>query len=148
MIEYRRGDLFADDAEALVNPVNCLGVMGAGLALTFHERLPEACVDYRRACRNGEVRPGHLVVEKGGGRIVIHFPTKRGWWDRSQLDDIEAGLMVLPAVLDEHGCRSVAIPALGCGLGGLAWADVQALVDRHLAGIAGVRITVYAPRQP
>src|SRR5437763_1772698 len=107
MIEYRHGDLLAADAEALVNTVNCVGVMGKGIALQFKQRFPDVYRQYRNACRRGEVRPGHVHVVPTGRpdppRYVINFPTKRHWRGKSRLDDIRAGLEDLVRVAHDRG---------------------------------------------
>src|SRR5438128_2737868 len=96
MIEDARGNLLNADAEALVNTVNCVGVMGKGIALQFKQAYPEMAKAYERACARGEVRPGHMMVwetgELSGPRFVVNFPTKRHWKGRSSYEDIETGL--------------------------------------------------------
>jgi len=137
MIRFTHGDIFAQPAEAIVNPVNCVGVSGSGLALQFKRRQPNAFHAYRRACAEGRVRPGRMFMFDTGGdtpRWIVHFPTKRHWRDRSTIDDIEAGLRDLAAAIKRHGIRSIAVPPLGCGLGGLDWRAVRPLVTACLAG--------------
>lgn len=126
------GDLFASGAEALVNPVNCEGVSGKGLALEFKRRFPHAEKAYRWAAKAGFVRLGGPFIHDRGairveGRWIVHFPTKRRWRDPSRLWDIEAGANALYRWLKAGEVNSIAIPALGCGLGGLDFADVRAL---------------------
>lgn len=148
MIAFRQGDLFASGAEAIVNPVNCVGVMGKGLALQFKERFPGNYKSYREACGQGLVVPGEMfVVETGQAlpRLIINFPTKRHWRDRSRMDDIEAGLSALVHVIDERDIRSIAVPALGSGLGGLDWADVRNRIASALGSLHDVDVTVYEP---
>jgi O-acetyl-ADP-ribose deacetylase (regulator of RNase III) len=149
MIEFRHGDLLASDAEALVNTVNCVGVMGKGIALQFKAAFPDNYRQYRRACRRGEVQPGRtFVVETGaavGPRYVINFPTKRHWRGKSRLEDIEAGLAALADEIRQRGIRSVALPPLGCGHGGLAWEQVYPLIAAAVAPLTDVRVDVYAP---
>ena len=118
MIHFTRGDIFAQPAEAIVNPVNCVGVMGRGLALQFKHRYPDAFLAYRHACAEGRVRPGRMFTfDTGcdGPRWIVHFPTKRHWRDRSAIGDIEAGLRDLAAIVARHGLPSIAIPPIGCG---------------------------------
>ena len=127
MIRVCTGDLLAQDAEALVNPVNTVGVMGRGLALQFKKAYPEMFEGYQRACQRGQVELGLMHVWWVGGSdrwsldgrpvFVINFPTKAHWRERSFLEDIEAGLKNLVEVLLQEGVASVAIPALGCGEG-------------------------------
>ena len=151
MITFQRGDIFMDDAEALVNPVNCVGVMGKGLALQFKQRFPENFNQYAQACRQGAVMPGSLNIheETGSGtpRYLINFPTKRHWRDQSRLEDIREGLQALAREIRGRHIASVAAPALGSGLGGLDWKDVRHEIQQELAGLEGVRITVYEPFQ-
>jgi O-acetyl-ADP-ribose deacetylase (regulator of RNase III) len=140
------GDIFAADVEALVNPVNCVGVLGKGLALAFKQRYPAACALYTEACRAGEVVPGRVLATAARPRLMIfHFPTKRHWRDASRLEDIERGLDSLIAEIALCGVQSIAIPALGCGLGGLAWSTVQPLIETRLSLLHDVRVILYAP---
>ena len=137
MIHFTRGNIFDQPAEAIVNPVNCVGVMGRGLALQFKRRHPDAFLPYRRACAERCVQPGRMFMFDTGcdrSRWIVHFPTKRHWRDRSAIGDIEAGLHGLAAAVARHGIRSIAIPPLGCGLGGLDWRAVRPLVIACLAG--------------
>ena len=145
MIQFTRGDIFAQPAEALVNPVNCVGVMGKGLALQFKRRHPDAFLAYRQACAERRVRPGRMFTFDTGGdrpRWIVHFPTKRHWRDQSTVGDIEAGLHGLAAAVERYGIRSVAVPPLGCGLGGLDWRAVRPLVTECLAGIPATVIVL------
>ncbi len=140
MIRFTQGDIFAQPVEAIVNPVNCVGVAGAGLALKFRRRHPDAFLAYRRACAEGRLRPGRMFLFDTGRdtpRWIVHFPTKRHWRDRSAIGDIEAGLRGLAATLAGQGIGSVAIPPLGCGLGGLDWRAVRSLITACLGDIPG-----------
>lgn len=131
------------DVEALVNAVNCVGVMGKGLALQFKQRFPEYFAAYAEACAAGEVRLGRVHVARLE-RCFISFPTKRHFRSRSRLPDVRAGLDDLARVIGELGMRSVAVPALGCGLGGLDWGEVEPLIEEKL-GTLGARVVVYPP---
>ena len=145
MIRFTHGDIFAQPAEAIVNPVNCVGVAGAGLALQFRRRHPDAFLAYRRACAERRLRPGRMFMFDTGRdrpRWIVHFPTKRHWRDRSAIGDIEAGLRGLAATIAGHGIRSVAIPPIGCGLGGLDWRAVRPLVTACLADMPGTVIVL------
>ena len=151
MIHFTRGDIFAQPAEAIVNPVNCVGVMGRGLALQFKRRHPDAFLAYRHACAERRVRPRCMFVFDTGGerpRWIVHFPTKRHWRDRSAIGDIEAGLRGLAAAVERHGIRSIAIPPLGCGLGGLDWRAVRPLVTDCLAGTPATVIVLEPAAAP
>ncbi|MBF0306369.1 MAG: macro domain-containing protein [Alphaproteobacteria bacterium] len=149
MIEYRTGDILAADTEALVNTVNCVGVMGRGIALQFKNAFPANCHAYERACLRGDVRPGRMFVfdthAPSTPRYIVNFPTKRHWRGKSRMEDIEAGLTALADDIRALGLRSIAIPPLGSGLGGLNWAEVRRRIEDALAGLNEVRIVVYEP---
>jgi O-acetyl-ADP-ribose deacetylase (regulator of RNase III) len=149
MIEYRSGNLLEADAEALVNTVNTVGVMGKGIALQFKQAFPANFAAYEAACRRGEVQPGHMLVVPSGQldtpRWIINFPTKRHWKGKSRLDDIEAGLADLIAVVRERAIQSIAVPPLGCGNGGLRWEDVRPRIEAAFAALPDVRVLLYAP---
>lgn len=149
MIEEVRGDLLAAEVDALVNAVNTVGVMGKGIALRFKQDYPANYAAYRDACRRQEVELGRMFVHETGARdgprYVVNFPTKKHWRSRSTLPDIEAGLVSLRRVVAEHGIRSIAVPPLGCGHGGLDWADVYPLLRAGLGELSEVRVLVYPP---
>ncbi|MBN2465425.1 macro domain-containing protein [candidate division WOR-3 bacterium] len=149
MIEFRHGDIIGEDVEALVNPANCVGVMGKGVALKFKAAFPANFKEYAAACRRGEVEPGRMLMHKTGRDVnplyVINFPTKRHWRDKSRIEDIETGLGSLRHEIESRGIRSVAIPALGCGLGGLRWSEVRPLIEKTLGVLDGVRVVVFEP---
>ncbi len=150
MIEYRTGDILKDESEALVNTVNCVGVMGRGIALQFKDAFPENFKEYAAACKRGDVKPGNMLVHETGKltgpRYVINFPTKRHWRGKSRIQDIESGLKGLKGVLREKHIRSVAIPPLGSGLGGLDWVEVRPLIDGAMRELPDIRVTVYEPK--
>lgn len=149
MIEFTTGDILRADAEALVNTVNCVGIMGRGIALQFKNAYPENFRAYEAACARKEVQPGRMFVfetrELGNPKFIINFPTKRHWRGKSRMEDIEAGLVGLAAEIRDRGIRSIAIPPLGSGLGGLNWADVRLRVDAALQGFNDLRVTVFEP---
>jgi O-acetyl-ADP-ribose deacetylase (regulator of RNase III) len=148
MIEYTRGDILAAEAEALVNTVNCVGVMGRGIALHFKHTYPGNFQAYAAACRRGEVRAGRMFVFETGlmaPRWIINFPTKRHWRGKSRIEDIEAGMKALVDEIRSREIRSIAIPPLGSGLGGLSWDEVRPIVDRGLAEVPDVRAIVFEP---
>jgi O-acetyl-ADP-ribose deacetylase (regulator of RNase III) len=149
MIEITKGDILAADAEALVNTVNCVGIMGRGIALQFRKAFPENFKAYEIACRRHEVQPGRMFVFETGSltnpQYIINFPTKRHWKGKSRLDDIESGLKALVAEIKRLGIRSVAIPPLGCGQGGLDWGDVRPRIERALAVVPNVRVLLFSP---
>jgi O-acetyl-ADP-ribose deacetylase (regulator of RNase III) len=152
MIEIAQGNLLHDDAEALVNTVNCVGVMGKGIALQFKQAYPEMNMTYERACELGEVQPGRMLVWKTGQltgpQYVINFPTKRHWIGRSKYEDIESGLTALVAEVKQRGIQSIAIPPLGCGNGGLKWAKIRPMIEAAFASIPDVQVHLYAPIGP
>lgn len=149
MIEYKTGDILTEDAEALVNTVNCVGVMGRGIALQFKNAFPQNFKAYADACRRHEVQPGKMLVFETGGltnpRYIINFPTKRHWRGKSRIEDIESGLHAIVAVIRERNIRSIAIPPLGSGLGGLHWPQVRPRIEVALAELADVRVIVFEP---
>ncbi|MGW0193614.1 macro domain-containing protein [Nonomuraea sp. NPDC003201] len=146
MITETTGDLLQDDAQALVNAVNTVGVMGKGIALEFKQAFPEVFAAYAQACADGRMRIGHVLpVRLGDGdRWVLNFPTKRHWRQKSRLPDIAAGLDDLARLLVELRLGSIAIPPLGCGHGGLAWPEVRALIRERL-GDLDLDIRLYGP---
>jgi O-acetyl-ADP-ribose deacetylase (regulator of RNase III) len=151
-ITFKKGDLFDEPAEALVNTVNCVGVMGKGVALEFKRRWPENFRGYKRLCEGKLLRPGSLYVHElsdlfGGvePRFVINLPTKDHWRGQSKLEYVESGLQALVEALKRHRISSVALPPLGCGNGGLSWEDVRPLIEKHLRGLSDVRVTVLEP---
>ena len=152
MIEYTSGDILRDEAEALVNTVNCVGVMGRGIALQFKKAWPENFRAYQAACKRGDVRPGRMFVFETGGltppRYIINFPTKRHWRGKSRIEDIDSGLRALVEVIRGHGLRSIAVPPLGSGLGGLEWSEVRDRIERALAGLPEVQVRLYEPKGP
>jgi O-acetyl-ADP-ribose deacetylase (regulator of RNase III) len=149
MLTFLKGDLLVSDAEAVINTVNCVGVMGRGLALQFKIAYPENFKAYAAACKRNEVEPGRMFVFETGQaarpRFIINFPTKRHWRGKSRLDDIEAGLKALVAEIRTRHIRSVAIPPLGSGLGGLSWKSVRPLIERAAAELPDVDVLVFEP---
>ena len=149
MIEYKTGDIFAEEVEALVNTVNCVGVMGRGIALQFKRVFPENFAAYAAHCRHGEMRPGRVFVfetnELASPRYIINFPTKRHWRGKSRIADIESGLQSLVEEIRARDVRSIAIPPLGSGLGGLDWSEVRARIQAALGKLDGVKIVVFEP---
>ncbi len=144
MIDERQGSIFDAPVRALVNPVNCQGIMGKGLALEFKQRFPEAYEDYRRACLYKELAPGkiHTFWDSSGQRIV-NFPTKTFWRSPSKMQYIEAGLPALVEWVQLNAIESIAIPALGCGLGGLPWSGVKQRIETAFEAITGGMVDVW-----
>ncbi|HEV8651483.1 MAG TPA: macro domain-containing protein [Actinomycetes bacterium] len=148
MIEEISGDLLKADADALVNTVNTVGVMGKGIALQFKQAFPANYEAYRRACQRGEVELGRMFVFPTGQlrpRFIINFPTKQHWRSRSRLADIEVGLADLVRVIRERGIASLAVPPLGVGNGGLPWVQVRPLIHEALGHLPEVNVLLYAP---
>lgn len=149
MIEYRTGDLFLAGTAAIVNPVNCVGVMGAGLAAQFKRAYPDNFHAYAEACRRGDVAPGKMFLFQTGfftaPSLIVNFPTKRHWRDKSRLEDIELGLTALVTDVQRHAVQSIAIPPLGCGLGGLEWAQVKPLIEVAFTD-GPTQVVVFQPR--
>lgn len=148
-IEYKTGDLLEEDTEAIVNAVNCVGVMGRGIALQFRNTFPENFRLYAAACKRGEVQPGRMFVFDTGQvtnpRYIINFPTKRHWRGKSRMEDIEAGLVALVREIRSRDIRSIALPPLGCGLGGLHWPDVRTRIAEALEELRDVHVVVFEP---
>jgi len=145
MIEFTSGDMFERAFDIRVNTVNCVGVMGAGVALAFKERYPEMFREYKRKCDARAIKPGELHVWRHlQGDWVVNFPTKRHWRENSRYEDIEAGLVALKRYLVAQGHVTVALPALGCGHGGLDWKRVSEMIRRYLNDVPA-SISVFAP---
>jgi O-acetyl-ADP-ribose deacetylase (regulator of RNase III) len=148
MIEVVEGNLLTAEVDALVNTVNTVGVMGKGVALQFKQAFPDNFKSYKHACDRGEVRPGEMFVWDSGRlgpqRYVINFPTKRHWRGQSRMADIDSGLHDLVRVIRDLHITSVAVPALGCGNGGLDWAEVRPRIEAALATLP-VRVLLFPP---
>lgn len=149
VIQYKTGDIFQEDAEAWVNSVNCVGVMGRGIALQFKEQFPDNFKAYADACKRGEVQPGRMFVFETGQltppRYIINFPTKRHWRGKSRMSDITAGLSALAEEIRSRDIHSVALPALGASLGGLEWGQVRAQIEDALQHIPDLQVVVFDP---
>jgi len=149
LITQGQGDLLDADVEALVNTVNCVGVMGKGIALQFKRRFPANFKSYASACARKEVQLGRMYVTTldtmSGPRYIINFPTKNHWRGRSHLEYIEAGLRDLIQVVRDHEIKSIAIPPLGAGNGGLAWPDVEPLIRTAFDSVEDIDVRIYAP---
>lgn len=150
MIEFTTGDLLKSDAEAIVNTVNCVGVMGRGIALQFKKAFPDNFKAYKTACDLEQVRPGKMFIYSRqnlvGPKYIINFPTKRHWKGKSRIEDIELGLKALARDVVDLKIRSVAVPPLGSGLGGLHWPDVRARIEDALGNMTDLKVIVYEPK--
>lgn len=149
MIKPAHGDLLQSGAEAIINTVNCVGVMGKGIALQFKQEFPGNYEAYRRACDDGEVRLGEMFVFDTGSMInprwIINFPTKGHWKAKSRIEDIASGLKDLRRVIETLGVRSIAVPPLGCGNGGLDWSEVEPMIRSALGDLNNVEVMLFAP---
>jgi O-acetyl-ADP-ribose deacetylase (regulator of RNase III) len=149
MLERRFGDILMCDAEAVVNPVNCVGVMGRGLALQFRTAFPGNYDEYRKVCSLGQLKPGMMLIHDLNRltwpRYVVNFPTKRHWKESSRIEDIESGLRALVTEIRNRGINSIAVPPLGCGLGGLDWRVVRPMIEQAFADMTDVIVYLYEP---
>lgn len=153
MIIFKTGDIFSEEVDAIVNPVNCVGVMGKGLALEFKKRYPYNFREYEIACKNKEIDIGKVLCVDTTSVLrpwwVINFPTKYHWKDKSSIAGIELGLKDLIRVMKDRDIQSIAIPALGAGLGGLEWTNVKDSITSILTDCLflakDVRIIVLEP---
>jgi O-acetyl-ADP-ribose deacetylase (regulator of RNase III) len=152
LIENRTGDLLQADVEALVNTVNCVGIMGRGIALQFKHAYKDNFKAYATACKRGEIQPGRMFVFETnaliGPKYIINFPTKRDWRGKSRLEYIDAGLIALVEEIRQRNIHSIAIPPLGSGLGGLDWQVVHPRIEAALAPLDGVHTVIYEPSSP
>lgn len=149
MIKYLTGNIFDSEAEALVNTVNTVGVMGKGIALQFKKAFPNNFKAYYEACKAGQVEIGKLFVFRDGNltngeKLIINFPTKKHWRKPSEYSFIESGLDDLIKVIENYSLKSIAIPPLGSGNGGLEWEKVKRIIDLKLSNL-DVEIFVYVP---
>ncbi|MHB1629790.1 MAG: type II toxin-antitoxin system antitoxin DNA ADP-ribosyl glycohydrolase DarG [Bacilli bacterium] len=149
MIEFIKGNLLSAKAEALVNTVNCVGVMGKGIALQFKQAYPTNFKAYESACKAKKVQPGHMFITDIGSRenpkYIINFPTKRHWKSKSTLEAIQMGLRALIADVQRLKLTSIAIPPLGCGNGGLRWDEVRPLIEEAFRPLQDVHVIIYPP---
>lgn len=149
MIILNSGNILESSAEAVVNTVNTHGVMGKGIALMFKDRYKQNYILYKQACESGSVEIGRMFVtytgELSGPRLIVNFPTKKHWRDRSKLEWIKAGLEDLKLVIKNESITSIAVPPLGCGNGGLNWAEVRPVIEQALAEIEGLTVHLYEP---
>lgn len=151
MIEYISGDIFEIKVDALVNPVNTVGIMGKGLALAFKQKFPNNFKLYKKACDSKQIIVGKIFstinVDSDNPKYIINFPTKDHWKYPSKIEWVESGLNDLRDFIISNKIRSIAIPALGCGNGGLNWDDVDYLFNKILRGINSCNIIIYTPNQ-
>ena len=149
MIQFAQGNLLQADVEAVVNTVNTVGIMGKGIALMFKERFPRNFEAYARACKAGEVRIGNMYVTRNeellGPQWIINFPTKIHWRSQTRIEWVKQGLENLVQTISANSIRSIAIPPLGCGNGGLDWSEVGPLIVAALEDVKDVNVIIYEP---
>jgi O-acetyl-ADP-ribose deacetylase (regulator of RNase III) len=150
MIEIKKGNIVKEDAEALVNSVNTVGIMGRGIAMQFKKAFPKNFEAYRRAFEEQRLEIGKMLIFSTGTLInpkyIINFPTKKHWRNKSKIEYIEAGLPNLIYEVKKLGIRSVAVPPLGCGLGGLRWADVSKLLEKKINDLPEIKWVIFEPK--
>jgi len=149
MIEFKLDDIFKSDCEAITNTVNCVGAMGAGLALAFKRRYPEMYKEYVEVCNKGELRPGKLHIWENPNsppKYIINFPTKDDFRKDSEMSYIIEGLVTLKDEIKARGIKSIAVPSLGCGYGGLLYEDVKPLLEQFAKNLPeNIKIVIYEP---
>lgn len=149
MIYYTKGNIIQADVEALVNTVNTVGIMGKGIALAFKKAFPDNYKIYRKLCEDKQFNIGDLLVtntDQTRPKFIVNFPTKKHWRGRSKIEFIEIGMKELVKVINEKQIKSIAIPPLGCGNGGLNWNEVKSIMLKELESVdEGVEIIIYEP---
>ena len=149
MLLYKTGDMLDSDADYVINTVNILGTSGKGLALQIKKQYPEAVIPYEQACKNKELDVGKILISNTRfNRQIIHFPTKRNWRDPSEYEYIEKGLIALANFCNTIKTNNItiAVPQLGCGLGGLEWKRVLNLIRKYLGSIQHITFYIYGPK--
>ena len=149
MIEFKQGNLLKTNLDALVNPVNCVGIMGKGLALQFKQKFPDNFLQYKDACDRQFVKLGQMYIVKTGNlfpRYIINFPTKYHWKDSSNIHSIQLGLKSLVKQINDLKICSIAIPSLGCGNGGLEWEKVKPIILNYCSKLPpDIKIEIFEP---
>nr|WP_222427079.1 macro domain-containing protein [Hyella patelloides] len=148
IIEYKQGNLLKENTEALVNAVNCVGVMGKGIALQFKQAFPENFKQYKKACGAKKVQPGQMFTtstDKLFPKYIINFPTKRHWRGKSKIEDIESGLKALVESVKQFDIKFIAVPPLGCGNGGLNWAQVKSMIVNAFVELPDIQVVIFEP---
>lgn len=155
-MKIMHGDIFTSTAQALVNPVNCVGVMGKGLALEFKKRFPDNFMYYKAVCDRGYLQPGVPLFhnplaersehEDDEAKIIINFPTKDHWRNPSKVKWIEEGLLNMVDPIFKYAIKSVALPMLGCGLGGLDEGAVERLIENFSLMVPGTEVELWKPK--
>lgn len=149
MIKITQGDILSANTDAIVNTVNCVGVMGKGLALQFKKAYPDNYETYKLACEHKAIRTGKMFTfmrkSQSNPKYIINFPTKQHWKDPSKIEFIDTGLEDLVRVIPYLSIKSIAIPPLGCGLGGLEWSVVLPKIKEAMMNLNDVDILIYEP---
>lgn len=148
IIKLIRGNIFDSKCEAWVNPVNCMGAMGAGLALKFKEKFPGNYRHFNKACRGCNILPGTIVkynTDKEEPEYILNLTTKDHWENYSKLEYIISGMKALIQAIQFYDIESIAIPALGCGLGGLQWRDVKPIIENAFTDMNDLIVEIYEP---
>lgn len=149
MVKITRGNLLKAEAQAVVNTVNCDGYMGKGIALQFKQAFPANFEAYRVACNHKEIKPGRMFVFETDSminpKLIINFPTKRHWREKSHIEDIDSGLKSLVEEIKARHITSIAIPPLGCGLGGLSWNVVRPKIENAFKSLSDVEVILFEP---
>lgn len=153
-IEYKNGDMFDEPTEAIVNTVNCVGVMGKGVALEFKRRWPANFKAYKLVCADKALTPGKMFIFDNDGfldsekhRFLINFPTKQHWRSKSKMEYVKDGLADFVEQVRRLGIKSVALPPLGCGNGGLEWSDVRPLIEDAVSSLPDVHFVIFGPAE-
>ena len=151
MFQFKQGNLLTEKVEALVNTVNCVGIMGKGIALQFKQNYPENFKAYKKICDADQLHPGQMFIYENGPlltpRYIINFPTKRHWRGKSKIEDIQSGLQTLVQEIQNYHIKSIAIPPLGCGNGGLEWNIVKPLIIQACEQIPDVQVIIFEPSE-
>ncbi len=148
-MNYTKGNILESNTEVIINPVNTVGVMGKGLALQFKQKFPTNYKIYKEACNTKTIDIGKLLLVDESNlerkKFIINFPTKKHWRNPSKIEYIEEGLKDLVKIIENNNFESIAIPALGCGLGGLEWENVKLLLEKYLRNLEGIDIVIFEP---
>lgn len=149
-IHIRSGDLLTEPSEAVVNTVNCVGVMGKGIAEQFKKKWPANYRAYKKVCDKKSLSPGSMFIFDlggigGGPKYIVNFPTKLHWRQPSKVEYIEEGLRELVKQIQILNIRSIALPPLGCGNGGLKWEAIKPIIQNAFESLPDVEVTLFAP---
>jgi O-acetyl-ADP-ribose deacetylase (regulator of RNase III) len=142
MLLYHRTSLLESTAQTVVNTVNCVGVMGKGLAAEFKKKFPDMFKTYKSICESGLLEPGKLWLRKADEQWILNFPTKLHWRNPSKLEWIESGLHKFTQEYDQRGITDIAFPRLGCGNGGLDWEEVRPMMEHYLSKLP-IRVYIH-----